>query len=367
MTIQGQAIGAVAAANPVLPIEIAFLQNHGVGADLLRRAAEAARRSGSFADEALLKLASSMKLFSTRRWRPRSSCPSSGATCRSAPQRGFPTACASASHLWRRHEAAAAVSRSRPSVRKSFGSSKPTEGFADADLGHDALGAARRDFSRARSRDRRGGGERTCRCRSEPVLSRRLHAGAKAVRPCSRLRASRRRRRRSRPDALGPRHRFRPRLPRDGDLAPRGRPRAHIDAARAPHRAATRRRAADLHDHRAASPRAPGACPADRRHGGARLPRDQERREARHRGRRSRDGRRARSDRASRIHRGHRGAAGRAPDEAARAQRRAAPRARRVRDGLRRRGRARSRPARGSQSRPSRAPRRTSPACRRGS
>ena len=53
MTIQGQAIGVVAAANPVLPIEIAFLQNHGVGADLLRRVAEAARRSGSFADEAL--------------------------------------------------------------------------------------------------------------------------------------------------------------------------------------------------------------------------------------------------------------------------------------------------------------------------
>ena len=56
MTIQGQAIGVVAAANPVLPIEIAFLRNYGVGADLLRRAAEAARRSGSFADEALLKL-----------------------------------------------------------------------------------------------------------------------------------------------------------------------------------------------------------------------------------------------------------------------------------------------------------------------
>jgi hypothetical protein len=56
LTIQGQAIGAAAAANPVLPIEIAFLQNHGVGADLLRRAAEAARRSGSFADEALLRL-----------------------------------------------------------------------------------------------------------------------------------------------------------------------------------------------------------------------------------------------------------------------------------------------------------------------
>ena len=53
MTIQGQAIGVVAAANPVLPIEIAFLQNHGVGADLLRQVAEAARRSGSFADEAL--------------------------------------------------------------------------------------------------------------------------------------------------------------------------------------------------------------------------------------------------------------------------------------------------------------------------
>jgi len=46
----------MASANPVLPIEIAFLQDHGVGADLLRRAAEAARRSGSFADEALLKL-----------------------------------------------------------------------------------------------------------------------------------------------------------------------------------------------------------------------------------------------------------------------------------------------------------------------
>jgi glycosyltransferase XagB len=53
---QGQAIASASADGSVLPVEIAFLQRHGVDASLLRRAADAARRSDSFADEALLKL-----------------------------------------------------------------------------------------------------------------------------------------------------------------------------------------------------------------------------------------------------------------------------------------------------------------------
>jgi hypothetical protein len=125
LTIQGQAIGAVSAAHPVLPIEIAFLQNHGVAADLLRRAAEAARRSGSFADEALLKLALVDEAFFYQALAAEIELPFLGSDVPVGPAARFSYSCASASRLWRRHEAAATVSRSRRSARKLFGSSKP--------------------------------------------------------------------------------------------------------------------------------------------------------------------------------------------------------------------------------------------------
>jgi hypothetical protein len=56
LTIQGQAIRAATADRTVLPVEIAFLAEHGFDAAVLRRAAEAARRTGSSGDEALIRL-----------------------------------------------------------------------------------------------------------------------------------------------------------------------------------------------------------------------------------------------------------------------------------------------------------------------
>jgi hypothetical protein len=56
LTIQGQAIAAVAADHTVLPVEIAFLEWHGVDPGVLRRAAAVAWRTGSFADEVLIRL-----------------------------------------------------------------------------------------------------------------------------------------------------------------------------------------------------------------------------------------------------------------------------------------------------------------------
>jgi hypothetical protein len=56
LTIQGQAICAAATDTTVLPVEIAFLANHGVDSDVLRRAAAIASRTGSSADETLLRL-----------------------------------------------------------------------------------------------------------------------------------------------------------------------------------------------------------------------------------------------------------------------------------------------------------------------
>ena len=120
MTIQGQAIGVVAAANPVLPIEIAFLQNHGVGADLLRRAAEAARRSGSFADEALLKLGLVDEAFFYQALAAEIELPFLGSDVPVGPAARFPY-----SLRLGLAPLAATVSRLRPSARKSFGSSKP--------------------------------------------------------------------------------------------------------------------------------------------------------------------------------------------------------------------------------------------------
>src|SRR5215217_2787933 len=120
LTIQGQAIGTVAAANPVLPIEIAFLQNHGVGADLLRRAAEAARRSGSFADEALLKLGLVDEAFFYQALAAEIELPFLGSDVPVGPAARFPY-----SLRLGLAPLAATVSRLRPSARKSFGSSKP--------------------------------------------------------------------------------------------------------------------------------------------------------------------------------------------------------------------------------------------------
>lgn len=56
MTIQGQAIAAVAVDHTVLPVEIAFLEWHGVNPGVLQKAAAIAWRTGSFADEILIRL-----------------------------------------------------------------------------------------------------------------------------------------------------------------------------------------------------------------------------------------------------------------------------------------------------------------------
>jgi cellulose synthase/poly-beta-1,6-N-acetylglucosamine synthase-like glycosyltransferase len=56
LTIQGQAIAAVAADTTVLPVEIGFLEWHGVDRCMLQTAAAMARRTGSFADEVLIRL-----------------------------------------------------------------------------------------------------------------------------------------------------------------------------------------------------------------------------------------------------------------------------------------------------------------------
>ena len=55
MTIQGQATGATVAAPCVLPVEIAFLREHGVSERVLKRAAEIAASTGVSADEVIIK------------------------------------------------------------------------------------------------------------------------------------------------------------------------------------------------------------------------------------------------------------------------------------------------------------------------
>lgn len=56
MTIQGQAFRSGAPDPAALPIEIAFLARHGVSTSVLQQAAAAARQTGCFADEALVRL-----------------------------------------------------------------------------------------------------------------------------------------------------------------------------------------------------------------------------------------------------------------------------------------------------------------------
>jgi hypothetical protein len=94
---QGQAIASASADGSVLPVEIAFLQRHGVDASLLRRAADAARRSGSFADEALLKLDLLDEPFFYRALAAEIGVPFLDGEIPVAAQARFPTAFSSAS------------------------------------------------------------------------------------------------------------------------------------------------------------------------------------------------------------------------------------------------------------------------------
>ena len=146
MTIQGQAIGAAAAANPVLPIEIAFLRNHGVGADLLRRAAEAARRSGCIRRRSAAQARPRRRSFLLP-----GACDRDRAALSQERRAGRPRSAVSLQPAPRPRTSGAVTKRRQP-FRARAGrpasrlapQSRP--GFRRRDFGHDAIGAARRDF-----------------------------------------------------------------------------------------------------------------------------------------------------------------------------------------------------------------------------